>query len=99
MWLTAYSRQRQNAPTPEEVIDSLAEYMYECRFPTRSGDILSVLPKLVEDTFQSRELLPDAKIVLKGYMLKSDTQPQSSPKPSWMRILTHFEARSPSVSR
>ena len=99
MWLTAYSRQRQNAPTPEEIIDSLAEYMYECRFPTRSGDLLSVLPKLVEDTFQSRELLPDAKIVLKGYMLKSDPQPQSSPKPSWMRILTHFEARSPSVSR
>ena len=98
MWLTAYTRQRQNAPTTEEVIDTLAEYIYKCRLPTRSGDILSVLPKLVDDTLQSRELLPEAKIVVKGYMLKSECRVHSGPKSSWMRILSHFEVLSPSVS-
>ena len=98
MWLTAYTRQRQNAPTYEEVIDTLAEYIYKCRFPTRNGDILTVLPKLVEDTFQSRELLDDANIVVKGYMLKSEPRIHGDPKSAWMRILTHFEVLSPSVS-
>ena len=99
MWLTEYTRQKRNAPTFEEVIDRLAEYIYECRFPTRYGDILSVLPKLVDDTFESRALLHDANIVVKGYMLKSDPRAHGGPKSAWMRILTHFEVSSPSVSR
>lgn len=99
MWLTEYTRKRQNAPNAEEVIDTLAEYIYSCRFPTRNGDILSVLPKLVDDTFQSRELLHDANIVVKGYMLKSEALGHGDPKSDWMRILTHFAVASPSVSR
>ena len=82
----------------EEVIDALAEYMNTYKFPTKNSDILLALPTVVEEALQSTELLEDANIVVKGYMLMSDARDEGDPKSPWTKILTYFAVERPHAS-
>jgi hypothetical protein len=89
MWLTEHVGRRPN-PGHHKVIEKLADYITYCKLPTKYEQIISEVPRLMDDVFGHRRFLSDAMQLIKGYFLKSVKVPPAQLTDDWSRILTEL---------